>query len=141
MDPSEEPIGLDRVMIACALRFDGYAYVQSRNDPRLLVTLPRRFEDTLIFSDIEEENHVTFFAYQRYLCKWGGESLGPETREHFAYRTLFIRLHAIPVPDRWRFPPLTPEWDWDALPKVAIERAVRRAVLLNDHYGCPPLGR
>lgn len=107
MGPSQE-IELNRIMAACALRFDGYAYAQSRAEGGLLVELTRRFEDTLVFSEIEEENHAAFFAFQRYLCKWGGESLGPESRSHFAYRTLFIRLHAIPVPQQWRFAPLSP---------------------------------
>ena len=81
-----------------ALRFDGYAYAASRGSEQLLKTWAERFVRTLRAADDPHEDHAAFFALQRHLSKWGGEALSEQSREHLAYRLLFLHLYRIPAP-------------------------------------------
>ena len=101
----------DDAMSFCALRFDGWKYVERRGDPRILSKLSMKFVETLQASSDSAENHAAFFALQRYLHKWGGEQLAEDARERKAYKFLFLHLYLAEVdPDlrdmrfweRWR---------------------------------------
>ena len=81
-----------------ALRFDGYRYATSRGNQDLLLEWTTRFVNTLEMADEPNENHAAFFALQRFLGKWGGEMLTEESREHLAYRLLFLHLYHEDIP-------------------------------------------
>lgn len=86
---------VDEVLVACALRFDGYRYEQWSG--RKLVDLVETFETTFRLDDDERANHAAFFALQRFLYKWGGEQLGPDARERQAFAFLFLHLYRLEI--------------------------------------------
>lgn len=126
---------------AFALRFDGYAYAASRGHDGLLAEWAGRFVATLQLADVEEENHATFFALQRFLGKWGGETLAEESREHLAYRFLFLHLYRAEIP-----PEFVPEWsvggmrDLDLGRLELIAARVREQMITRTPRHVDPLG-
>ena len=89
---------VDAFLAGFALRFDGYACAASRGRDALLAEWSTRFVRTLQLADDPLEDHAAFFALQRYLTKWGGEALSEQSREHLAYRLLFLHLYRTPAP-------------------------------------------
>ena len=104
--PPEDPTGVpdeevDAALMAFALRFDGDSYAESRGGGEILGKWTNRFVATLRMADQPNKNHSAFFMLQRYLSKWGGEMLSDESREHLAFRLLFLHLYREKVPRRF----------------------------------------
>jgi hypothetical protein len=117
---SEEGIS---AMIWCALRFDGYKYLevngQSGDDPmQTLATLSEPFLRTLVFHRVEEINFAAFFWLQRYF-KWKEDYFVKDSREHVVFDMLFLHLYRIDVPVIYR----SEEWysKWQSEYKVMAE--------------------
>ena len=89
-------------MLVCALRFDGYRYLEVVHRELSKETdfspLVGPLVDTLSFHTDPNDNFAAFFALQRFLHKWGGEHLTKYSREHMAYDRLFLMLYRQPVP-------------------------------------------
>jgi hypothetical protein len=88
-------------MLVCALRFDGYRYLEVVH-PKLsketnFSPLVEPLVETLSFHSDLNDNFAAFFALQRYLHRWGGERLTKYSREHVAYDHLFLMLYRQPV--------------------------------------------
>lgn len=110
----------DDILIAWALRFDGHLYCESTQWPdaaRLKAT-----------NEIVASLHVpidplkqlaVFFMLQRWLFKWGGETLGPRSTDWRAFRTLFLLTAGYEIPPRWRFGTRYTEWEHDYRPHLA----------------------
>lgn len=90
-----------RFLNAFALRFDGYKYAASRGGDDSLRRWTERFVATLRMAPQTNVNHAAFFALQHFLGKWGGEMLSIESREHLAYRLLFLHLYRAEVPAKY----------------------------------------
>lgn len=116
------------VMHTCALRFNGWDYLESLNrDTEVKIEFPTLTKPLIGTEFLWEEprkNLAAFFALQRWLCKWGGERL-PETDPDWqAYRRLFLHLcHESRDPDF-----AIPEYvsQWNEIPGKRREAALRR---------------
>ena len=84
-------------MLVCALRFDGYSYLEVVHPKLSKETNFSPLVETLSFHGDLNDNFAVFFALQSYLHKWGGECLTKYSREHWAYDHLFLMLYRQPV--------------------------------------------
>ncbi|MFM2296609.1 MAG: hypothetical protein RL117_316 [Verrucomicrobiota bacterium] len=118
----------------CALRFDGYQYLESFNQD-----LPEEkridfdhLTDPVIekFELHEEQNHnfAAFFALQRYLFKWGGDRLTKYSEKHMAFDFLFLALYRSDPPKEFLDQNYAEQWRTKLLPDVERHAAfVRRS--------------
>lgn len=122
----EELARAERVLDACGLRFDGYAYAESRAGRDVdagewlaarrdaftrALQVPEAVEGHGLESpcDAGEEAHAVLFAFQRgakdhgwFLDRSAGALAGP---------MLFLHLYVVPVPERWRLANHADSWD------------------------------
>jgi len=85
-------------MNLCALRFDGYAFLESLQNTGTPVEFSDLLEPvvkSLILHPDQNRNFAAFFALQRFLFKWGGEHLTAYSSEHIAYDFLFLHLYRL----------------------------------------------
>lgn len=119
-------------MHVCALRFDGFAWLQTKTRDGQLDFSPfmEPLMQTLTFHEDTEANFAAFFALQRCLFKWGGERLPLSAPEHTAFRFLFLHLHSLPTPQRFAHEDYEARWQ-SLRPHVVQEHAasVRHALL------------
>jgi hypothetical protein len=102
--------GVDDTMITCALRFDGDAYASRLGDDELLTRLADRVVETLRTSPDQNENLAAFYALQRWLYKWGGETLPENSRDRQAFRLLFLHVYRVEVEESLRFEKYHEKW-------------------------------
>lgn len=118
-------------MHACALRFDGFAWLKTKQSEGQLDFTPymEPLTQTLTFHEDTEANFAAFFALQRCLFKWGGDRLPPSAPEHTAFRFLFLHLHALPTPQLFAHEDYEARWQ-SLRPQIIQEHAaaVRRAL-------------
>jgi|CXWK01.1.fsa_nt_gi hypothetical protein len=84
-------------LMVCALRFDGYGYIDATGydlwpDQNVAIEegrLPER----------PEERMAQFFALQRALGKFGLERATPWSKYYRAYRQLFLSTYSLDIPD------------------------------------------
>jgi hypothetical protein len=133
--PFHIPWELEETIMNCALRFDGYAWLEAHPDcnDEANGVLPERHLRELVLDPDAEVNFAAFFLLQRFLHKWGGEMLPPSHKHHTAYRFLFLHLYALPTPARW----VSREYEekWESIPAgrlAAAASAVRRVLLAAD---------
>ena len=110
------PEDVCETLCVCSLRFDGLRWLEARHPDRDATDFRFYVEptvETLRLHADEEENFAACFALQRFLCKWGGGMLSPESREHVAWRYLFLHLHTREVPARFRHPEYADRWERD----------------------------
>ncbi len=100
---------VNEVLVALALRFDGYKYVETRGGDKSLSCWSEQYVRTLKMSSHPNKNHAIFFILQRFLYKWGGETLSNESRHQLAFRLLFLHLYRDPVPPKYAANWSTPE--------------------------------
>ncbi|WP_435892811.1 hypothetical protein [Oceaniferula spumae] len=104
------------IQITCAPRFDAYKYerVVDLCDPGIseggFARHMENFEDSLFLSDDLNMNFTMFFAFQRYLFKWGGESLPKDSKEHIAFDFLFLQLYDKEVPFEFAYEEYNIRW-------------------------------
>jgi hypothetical protein len=103
------PSPITNIELTCALRFDGYLYIEETDQqfPQLnepIVDSQRMHEDPL-------KNFAVFFALQRFLHKWGGERLTKYSSEHHAYDLLYLHLYKIETPPEYAHPRDARRWD------------------------------
>ena len=117
-------------MFACALRFDGWRWLErSRFDD--LGICPEAFRpiidpicDTLTFHEDEMANFAAFFILQRYLYKEGIHTPFWR-REHTAFRFLFLHLYPHPTPREFQL-------HEEAWREVSIARRRRHAAIVRE---------
>jgi hypothetical protein len=123
----------------CALRFDGYLYQQncgSRMGPDKVdfPELVDRVEKTLELYEDQLDNFAVFFALQRWLGKWGGETSSNDDPARVAYRFLFLHLYREEIPERfqWREQTWYTEWERQYKPyQEELAGWVRRNAILK----------
>ena len=93
----------ERVLILCALRFDGWQYLRAIGEPdNDFRPLVEPVVETQQLHSEESNNFAAFFALQRYLHKWGGEMEPDESPVRQAFYHLFLHMYRRPVPDAFR---------------------------------------
>ena len=122
----------NHILTYCALRFNGDAYLALRNMDGNRWQFPMvtdDIEDTMIFPEEDLECLAAFYGMQRYLGKWGGEYLSETSREHIAYRLLFLHCYRMEIPLGLRTRQWYPVWESDYLPRREECAAIIRQTL------------
>ena len=129
------PPDVEEALCVCSLRFDGYRWLEAHRPGENLTDFRLYVDpivDTLRLHSDDDLNFAACFALQRFLCKWGGEMLPPESREHVAWRYLFLHLYRQEVPVRFRHPEYAERWDREFAQTASAHAAlVREALLVN----------
>jgi hypothetical protein len=116
----------DDILICNALRMDGYRYRDEiKFDPEPIVEAYKRGERHPDATELDLL--ATFFLLQRFLYKWGGDSLPKTSLEWKAFRQLFLDTCNVGVPERYRAKEWDARWLYDICPrldsyKVMIEK-------------------
>lgn len=104
------------VLTAWALRFDGYRYASEHDYPNDNgMDTFKRTGDWSHLTDLEKL--TAFFRLQRYLCKWGGETLSQRSVTWRAFRQLFLDTVDLSIPEAYRMRESYEEWARDYAPK------------------------
>lgn len=93
------PPEVSNIQNICALRFEGWEYINNFIGEDRLVEVLNDFKKTLVILPRELDNFALYFALQRYLGKWGGERLTKYAQEHYAFDFLFLHLYRLPTPE------------------------------------------
>lgn len=112
----------EEILTACALRFDGYAYVEATG-----FDYDRAIDNYFRSGvwDLEPlEQLATFFMLQRGLCKWNLVYEPQDGKYWRAFRELFLKAYRHEIPERYRQQPYYDEW------AVKSKAEVRRCVAL-----------
>ena len=133
--PASVSLDEDEILIACALRFDGYKYRETAGfdeEPPL-----REFFRTGRWSLTPLEQMTTFFMLQRGLYKWGLEYEPRNGRYWKAFRSLFLLSHGHRVPRAFRpsDPDLYARWKYRFVPRLADCVSVVRKIHESTDYG------
>jgi hypothetical protein len=116
----------DDILITCALRFHGYAYLDDHPFDHQRA-LQQYIEDGILPAAIEQQMAM-FFLLQRFLYKWGGEML-PRTDLYWErFRALFDLVSQHDVPERYRESHHAETWSQEYAPRLEECRAVVRAM-------------
>ena len=107
--PSTQATDEDPILIPCALRFDGWSYIEGMGFDH--VAAAEAFITTGVIPTLVEERMAVFFGLQRYLYKWGGEMEPRNGRYWRAFRAFFLITCAEPVPDGYAYEPFNGPWE------------------------------
>jgi hypothetical protein len=113
----------DDILIYSALRMDGYRYRDEiKFDPEPIVEAYKHGER---FTNATELDLLaTLFLLQRFLYKWGGDSLPKTSLEWKAFRQLFLDTCRVEVPERYRAKEWEVGWLYNILPRLDYFRAL-----------------
>lgn len=116
----------DDILIAWALRFDGYKYLNERNfDHQAAVS---HYLQTGDWNISLLEQLTVFFLLQRFLYKWGGETLPKDSQHWRAFRSLFLLTYAAEAPIEYRHDEYYDKWEWEYQPYQAMYAAQIQSV-------------
>jgi hypothetical protein len=121
------PEHVTEAQIVCALRFQGYEYVEANYEQVQgevstgFPTLIQPVVESLTLHERQEDNFAAFFGLQRYLFKWGGEYLTMYADEHIAFDFLFLHLYRHDTPLGYSNDEYVSRWNRDF--KGAAEQA------------------
>ncbi|MCU0570074.1 MAG: hypothetical protein MUF49_26310 [Oculatellaceae cyanobacterium Prado106] len=127
------PIDENDILIHSALRFQGYRYQQEvRLDSKPIIEAYKRGERYPEATGLDLL--ATFFLLQRFLYKWGGETL-PKTSPHWrAFRQLFLETCSVEVPERYRAGAYEARWLYDIFPRIDSYRAIIEQIHTQTNY-------
>jgi hypothetical protein len=127
----------DDILMNCALRFDGWQYEIDTglyNNAGLQSLVEPILEGRRFHSD-PNDNLAAFFGIQRYLYKWGGDRLAPHSREHVAFRLLFLDVYRYEIPEKYRNEPYWQEWEDAYRPRQEHYAAIIRETFQRKGRG------
>ena len=122
----------DETLVACALRFDGYRYLDDHpfDHSQALDDFYRTGEWRL--SQLEQL--AVFFMLQRFLYKWGGEMLARTSAVWRAFRSLFLLVYKYEIPERFRHHDYFDAWVQDYVPTLVERAALIRRIHEDSNY-------
>jgi len=129
MKPEETNLIANEAIDYCALRFDGYRYIDEAHERGWLPTeidfveLNEPIIATGKLYDDDLKNAAVFFALQRSLGKWGGEQLGEDDPTRFAFYRLYLHFYTKDTPKEF----VSPKWlrMWEDTPAEVKERVAQ----------------
>lgn len=127
----------DDILMTCALRFDGWQYeidMGLENNGGLQSLVEPILEGRRLHPD-PNDNLAAFFGIQRYLYKWGGDRLAPHSREHVAFRLLFLDVYRYEIPEKYRKEPYWQEWEDAYRPRQEHYAAIIRETFQRKGRG------
>lgn len=130
---SDPNLNEDRILIACALRFDGYYYREAYPFDEEGIT--RNFFATGVWEASLPQQMTLFFLMQRWLYKWGGEYESNVGRYWRAFRELFLNVYRHDIPDGCRTQDeYLDMWDTQYRPHLDAVEAYMRTLHTNLPY-------
>lgn len=120
IDPDHEDLSEEStILTACALRFDGAKYVDARKFNYAAAL--RTIEQTGDLAPFEKLQHLAlFYMLQRFLHKWGGETLSGRSPQWNIYRQLFFLCCRSKIPQAYQLEPYYSEWMQDYAPRIDV---------------------
>lgn len=115
--PEMDAFRVSEIIDCCALRFDGYSYMDVAHQENWLPpevdfpALNKQIIQSRTFYADEDKNAAVFFALQRYLGKWGGEHLPESSAERVAYKLLYLNRYKQGIPDRFKHVDYERKWN------------------------------
>jgi hypothetical protein len=129
----------DTILTICALRFDGYRYSEE-SDVTLaeVVQLAEKLGPAKLSP---MQRCCAFLALQRYLFKWGGERLPLNSSEWKLFRSLFLTVHELEIPEEYRDEEYHAQWVERIVPNKAMCVAVVSVIHETTVYAedAPPV--
>jgi hypothetical protein len=134
MNPDYHSLREERdILITCALRFDGHKYVKDRKFDHMVAF--QAIEQTGDLSAYTQEQQLAlFFMFQRYLYKWGGETLSHRSPEWRTFRELFFLCCRADIPEQCRLGPEYEKWESSFAPHIDDCIALVRSVHASIDY-------
>ncbi len=128
-----------QILTECALRFDGYKYIEQVWQNRHEVFQAWFDEDVIPLEP--NDQMAMFFRLQRYLSKWGGETEPPNGKAWRIFRTLFLRVVNIPVPLEFQFGDIYLNWLYNYEPcrRQCIDIVKQVHETIDYDNNAPPL--
>jgi len=122
----------DDILIACALRFDGYRYLQDHpfDHERALADYRKTGE----WHIAPLEQLTVFHLLQRFLYKWGGETLLRTSAMWKAFRSLFLLVCEYEIPEQYRNREYYDQWLQRYAPHLADHAALVRGIHESTGY-------
>ena len=122
------------ILTLSALRFDGYQYLEDKPfDHR---TALDQFFRTGVWDLSDFEKLAVFFCLQRALCKWDLVYEPCHGRYWRAFRTLFLEVARLPIPEKYADPSWLERWNerygWQLEKAVACIREVHASTVYDD---------
>lgn len=114
---SDRPLSEHDILVCCALRFDGYKYQEEH--PAFVPDQPiDDFLSTGQWVASEEELLAGFFFLQRALCKWSLVYEPMDGQYWQAFRSLFLQVNGLEIPEHYRKPEYCQQWDEQYRPQL-----------------------
>ena len=123
------------ILTAYALRFDGTRaeFHGESADVRFEKLLDAAILNALFPTDLIDQFEC-FYRLQRFLCKWGGESLPDTSLGWRAFRMLFLMTAAQDVPEQYQFNERYRDWERDFLPERSKHIALVAGIHTRTRY-------
>jgi hypothetical protein len=123
----------DDILIYSAMRIDGYRYRDEvKFAPEPIVEAYKRGERYQDATDLDLL--ATFFLLQRFLYKWGGDSLPRTSLVWRAFRQLFLDTCDVEVPERYRTAEWESRWLYNILPRIDAYRSMIEKTHVQTNY-------
>jgi len=125
----------DEILVAYALRFsDEYEdFQQSSSQENLLVMVDRAIHNG-IFPQDSIDQFRCFIHLQRWLFKWGGESLHKSSLAWRAFRTLFLMTASQTLAERNRRAEYYEKWEREFAPRLSRNIALIARLHTQTRY-------
>ena len=109
MNTHEKPLDADNIMTACALRFDGYKYIEETGfDAKAGIDA---YMETERWDRPAEEKLAIFFVLQRSLCKWSLVYEPRHGRYWRLFREMFFDVVELDIPQDYHNAEWLSRWD------------------------------
>jgi len=133
MDPW--PLKSDEVLTLCALRFDGYRYLEDTGfDAEAAIDA---YMETEMWDRCDEEKLCVFFILQRCLCKWSLVYEPPNGRYWRVFRQMFFEVVELEVPEKYAEPNWMADWvehyEWRRAKAISSVRRSHSAYKYDDN--------
>lgn len=121
------------LLIRAALSFAGWKYIDGHRFDAVAALEAWQEHHRRDFSDLEML--AMFFNRQRFLYKWGGETLPRNSPERKVFRELFLATANLEVPEAFRDAGWWDEWNRIDRPQLPKQIALVRRIHETIAYG------
>jgi hypothetical protein len=123
------------ILTACALRFNGWQYVEEQQfDHRQAI---QSFFETATWQLSQHEQLAVFFLLQRGLAKWDLVYESERGKFWRAYRSLFLRVYQYEIPSEYEILDYVQRWQQNFIPHleecVARIRQIHETIAYDDN--------
>ena len=139
-DTREQNRHEDDILLRCALRFDGRAYLRdTAYDPRPLLDA---YVETGCWPEDVEDVHLlaAFHVLQRQLTAWGSQPIPRDGKLWYVFRCLFLEVATLDVPAQYRSASGWSLWQDRYAPRIAAPLGFVKDIHEHTDYHEEALG-